>query len=92
MVGCVAVAVDAFALARRYRSEHPGVGMIQWLASHHMGWIHRKHRHLRVVGEKTALQEFTGGKSRRHGQARAVERGRPHLGSLHGQHRGRRSV
>ncbi|RQS14916.1 hypothetical protein DIE06_22775 [Burkholderia sp. Bp8998] len=43
IVGFIAVAVVAISLARRYRSEHPGVGMIQWLDSHHMGWMHRKH-------------------------------------------------
>jgi len=43
VVGCASVAVVAFALARRYKSEHPYEGMRQWLDSHHMGWMHRKH-------------------------------------------------
>lgn len=45
VVGCVVVMVSvvAVALARRYRSEHRGEGMFQWLDSHHMGWMHRKH-------------------------------------------------
>jgi hypothetical protein len=43
VVGCAVVVVVAVALARRYRSEHPDEGMIQWLDSHHMGWMHRKH-------------------------------------------------
>lgn len=43
VVGCATVAVVAFALARRYRNEHPDERMVQWLDSHHMGWMHGKH-------------------------------------------------
>jgi hypothetical protein len=42
VVGCAVVAIFTVALARRYQSEHPGEGMVQWLNSHHMGWMHRK--------------------------------------------------
>ena len=43
VVGLVVLSVLVFALARRYRVEHPGEGMIQWMDSHHMRWMHRKH-------------------------------------------------
>lgn len=43
VVGSIAVVVVGVALTRRYQVEHPGAGMVQWLDSHHMGWIHRKH-------------------------------------------------
>ena len=42
-VGLAVVLIIAFVLARRYRVEHPGEGMGQWLDAHHMGWMHRKH-------------------------------------------------
>jgi len=42
-VALAVVLVVAFALARRYRSEHAGQGMVQWLDAHHMSWMHRKH-------------------------------------------------
>lgn len=37
VVGCPAVAVVAFALARRHRNEHPDERMLQWFDSHDMG-------------------------------------------------------
>lgn len=43
VVGLAVVAVVALALARRYQSEHPGMEVGQWLDSHHLGWLHRKH-------------------------------------------------
>jgi hypothetical protein len=43
MVGLVVLVVVAFALARRYRVEHPGEGVTQWLDAHHMRWMHRRH-------------------------------------------------
>lgn len=42
-VGLAVVLIIAFVLARRYRVEHPEQGMVQWLDTHHMGWMHRKH-------------------------------------------------
>ncbi|HIH2747047.1 TPA: hypothetical protein ACYLN4_002791 [Burkholderia lata] len=43
VVGFAVVAVVAVALARRYQSEHSSMEVVQWLDSHHLGWIHRKH-------------------------------------------------
>ncbi|MCA8217583.1 hypothetical protein LGN20_27110 [Burkholderia cepacia] len=43
VVGLAVVAVVAVALARRYQSEHSSKEVVQWLDSHHLGWIHRKH-------------------------------------------------
>jgi hypothetical protein len=43
VVGLVVLVVIAFTLARRYRDEHPGEGLIPWLDAHHMRWMHRKH-------------------------------------------------
>jgi hypothetical protein len=42
-MGLAVVLIVAFAMARRYRGEHPGEGMVQWLDAHHMSWMHRKH-------------------------------------------------
>ncbi|MGF6779022.1 hypothetical protein [Paraburkholderia sp. GAS334] len=39
----ILLAVAAFVLARRYRREGPGGSVVQWLDSHHMGWMHHKH-------------------------------------------------
>ncbi|WP_175964990.1 hypothetical protein [Burkholderia sp. BCC0322] len=43
VVGLAVIAVVAVALARRFQSEHPGMHVVQWLDSHHLGWMHRKH-------------------------------------------------
>ena len=43
VVGFATVAVVAFAFAHRYSNEHPDERMVQWLDSHHMGWMHGKH-------------------------------------------------
>ncbi|WGS44971.1 hypothetical protein LFL97_30810 [Burkholderia sp. JSH-S8] len=43
VVGIVVIAVVAVALARRYQSEHSSMEVVQWLDSHHLGWMHRKH-------------------------------------------------
>ena len=42
-VGLVVLVVVAWALSRRYRHEHPGESLNQWLDAHHMSWMHRKH-------------------------------------------------
>lgn len=42
-VGVAVVLVVASAIVRRYRGEHPGASMGQWLDAHHMSWMHRKH-------------------------------------------------
>ncbi|MCA8296861.1 hypothetical protein BLA9940_05476 [Burkholderia aenigmatica] len=43
VVGLAVVAVVAVALVRRYQSEHPSMEVVQWLDSHHLSWMHRKH-------------------------------------------------
>ena len=43
VVGLVVLAFAAFALVRRYMVEHPGESLNQWMDSHHMQWMHRKH-------------------------------------------------
>jgi hypothetical protein len=43
LVGLVVLVVVAMALSRRYRREHPGESVSQWLDTHHMSWMHRKH-------------------------------------------------
>ncbi|MCG5076514.1 hypothetical protein [Paraburkholderia tagetis] len=43
VVGLVVLAVVAFALVRRYMVDHPDESVIQWMDSHHMRWMHRKH-------------------------------------------------
>jgi len=43
LVGLAAALVVAFAIVRRYRGEHPGASMGQWLDAHHMSWMHRRH-------------------------------------------------
>lgn len=43
VVGLVVFAVVVVALVRRYRVEHPGEGKFQWMDSHPMRWMHRKH-------------------------------------------------
>jgi hypothetical protein len=42
-VGLVVIVVVASALSRRYRRDHPGESLGQWLDTHHMSWMHRKH-------------------------------------------------
>ncbi|MEM5327814.1 hypothetical protein VSR34_14605 [Paraburkholderia sp. JHI2823] len=43
-VGLVVLVVVAMALSRRfYRREHHGESLNQWLDTHHMSWMHRKH-------------------------------------------------
>lgn len=42
-VGLVVLVVIAMALSRRYRRDHPGESLSQWLDTHHMSWMHRKH-------------------------------------------------
>ncbi|MCG5078868.1 hypothetical protein [Paraburkholderia tagetis] len=43
VVGLVVLAIVAFALIRRYMVDHPDESVIQWMDSHHMRWMHRKH-------------------------------------------------
>jgi len=43
LVGLAVVVIVAFVLVRRYKGEHPGEGIGQWLDAHHMSWMHRKH-------------------------------------------------
>ncbi|WP_169739144.1 hypothetical protein [Paraburkholderia nodosa] len=42
-VGLVVLVVVAMAISRRYRREHPEESLNQWLDTHHMRWMHRKH-------------------------------------------------
>ncbi|CAD6560846.1 hypothetical protein LMG27952_07265 [Paraburkholderia hiiakae] len=42
-VGLVVLVVIAMTLSRRYRRDHPGESLNQWLDAHHMNWMHRKH-------------------------------------------------
>ena len=44
VVGLTVLLVAAFMVAQRYRRDHPEEGIVQWLDSHHMGWLHR-HKH-----------------------------------------------
>ncbi|CAD6559950.1 hypothetical protein LMG28727_06988 [Paraburkholderia kirstenboschensis] len=44
VVGLAVLLVAGFMVAQRHRHDHPEEGMVQWLDSHHMGWIHR-HKH-----------------------------------------------
>jgi hypothetical protein len=43
IVALVALLVVAMMLAQRYRHDHPAEGIAQWLDTHHMSWMHRKH-------------------------------------------------
>jgi hypothetical protein len=43
VVGLTVFAIVAFALVRRYMVDHPDESVIQWMDSHHMRWMHRKH-------------------------------------------------
>ncbi|MBB3262312.1 hypothetical protein F4827_007102 [Paraburkholderia bannensis] len=42
VVGLGVFLVILIVLFRRYRIEHPGEGMFQWMDSHHMRWMHRR--------------------------------------------------
>jgi hypothetical protein len=43
VVALIALLLVAFMQARRYRRDHPGEGIGQWLDTHHMSWMHRRH-------------------------------------------------
>ncbi|CAN0619003.1 conserved protein of unknown function [Burkholderia multivorans] len=43
VIGLVVLVAVVVALVSRYRAEHPGEGVSQWMDSHHMRWMHRKH-------------------------------------------------
>jgi len=43
VVALIALLIVALLQAQRYRRDHPGGGITQWLDTHHMRWMHRKH-------------------------------------------------
>ena len=44
VVGLAVALVAVLLVAQRYRRDHRGERMTQWLDSHHMGWLHQ-HKH-----------------------------------------------